>query len=148
MKNHRQFLLSSVTLAVLTLMNQAHAAGQAAAEAPAAPARDSVSAEIQTVVVTGTAAASGVRKLDASYSITTANEEQLKSAAPSSTADLLKIVPGIFAEATGGVAGANIAVRGFLAGGVRLAHQGQYGERHRRKEELVVVFHGLCFRFL
>ena len=120
MKTQRQFLLSSVTLAVLTLMSQAQAAGQAA-PAPAqtqAPATgDNVSAEIQTVVVTGNAAASGVRKIDAAYSITTANEEQLKMAAPSSTADLLKIVPGVFAEATGGVAGANIAVRGFPSGG-------------------------------
>ena len=114
MKTQRQFLLSSVTLAVLTLISQAHAAGQAA---PAATPADGVATEIQTVVVTGTAAAGGVRKLDAAYSITTANEEQLKSAAPTSTADLLKIVPGIFAEATGGVAGANIAVRGFPSGG-------------------------------
>jgi iron complex outermembrane receptor protein len=115
MKNHRQFLLSSVTLAVLTLMSQAQAAGQAAAAAP--PTKDAVASEIQTVVVTGTASASGKRKLDASYSITTANEEQMKSAAATSTADLLKIVPGIFAEATGGEAGANIAVRGFPSGG-------------------------------
>ncbi len=115
MKNHRQFLLSSVTLGVLALMSQARAAGQATPTAPAAT--DAVTAEVQTVVVTGTAASGGVRKLDAAYSITTANEEQLKAAAPTSTADLLKIVPGIFAEATGGVAGANIAVRGFPSGG-------------------------------
>ena len=119
MKNHRQFLLSSVTLAVLTLMGQAQAAGQAAPAVSGAPtaSTDGVATEIQTVVVTGTAAAGGVRKLDAAYSITTANEEQLKAAAPTSTADLLKIVPGVFAEATGGVAGANIAVRGFPSGG-------------------------------
>lgn len=118
MKIHKHFLLSSVTLAVLTLMSQAHAAAQAApAATPAAPVKDSVAAEIQTVVVTGSASSAGVRKIDAAYSITTANEEQLKSAAPSSTADLLKIVPGIFAEPTGGVAGANIAVRGFPSGG-------------------------------
>ncbi len=118
MKKHQQFLLSSMTLAVLTVMSQAHAAGQAApAGAAPAPAKDAVSAEIQTVVVTGASAASGVRKIDASYSITTANEEQLKLAAPTSTADLLKIVPGVFAEASGGVAGANIEVRGFPSGG-------------------------------
>ncbi|MES2322113.1 MAG: TonB-dependent receptor [Pseudomonadota bacterium] len=115
MKTQQQFTLSSVTLAVLTLMSQAHVHAQAVPAEPAA--KDSVAAEIQTVVVTGTASASGVRKIDAAYSITTANEEQLKSAAPTSTADLLKIVPGVFAEATGGVAGANIAVRGFPSGG-------------------------------
>ena len=110
MKTQNKFLLTSVAFAVLTLANQA-------ACAQAAAATDTVAAEIQTVVVTGSAAAGGVRKIDAAYSITTASEEALKMAAPSSTADLLKIVPGVFAEATGGVAGANIAVRGFPSGG-------------------------------
>jgi outer membrane receptor protein involved in Fe transport len=116
MKTQNKFLLSSVTLAVLTLANQA-AAQQAAgaADAAATPAKE-VNAEIQQVVVTGSAAG-GTRKLDASYSITTASEEQIKQAAPSSTADLLKVVPGVYAESSGGNAGANIEVRGFPSGG-------------------------------
>ncbi len=118
MKSHKQFLLSSVTLAVLTLMNQASsAAAEAAPQADAAPAptdqAKEVRAEVQQVVVTGTAAAGGIRKIDASFSITTATEEQIKEANPTSTADLLKITPGVFAEATGGQSGANIEVRGF-----------------------------------
>ncbi len=123
MNKHKQLSLSAITLAVLALAGQSQAAAQTAptqaAPTQAAPAASdaAVAAEIQQVVVTGTAASSGVRKIDAAYSITTANEEQLKSAAPTSTADLLKIVPGVFAEATGGVAGANIAVRGFPSGG-------------------------------
>jgi iron complex outermembrane receptor protein len=71
---------------------------------------------MQQVVVTGTASASGTRKIDTSFSITTATEEQLKMAAPSSTADVLKIVPGVYAESTGGQSGANIEVRGFPSG--------------------------------
>src|ERR1700710_1952341 len=120
MKSHKQFLFSSVTLAVLTLMNQAQAQQ---AEPPAAPdaatrqSKDGVAAEMQQVVVTGSAQSNGVRKIDASYSITTATEEQIKQAAPSSTADLLKIVPGVYAESSGGNAGANIEVRGFPSGG-------------------------------
>ncbi|RYE95820.1 MAG: TonB-dependent receptor, partial [Oxalobacteraceae bacterium] len=78
--------------------------------------QDNVQKEIQQVVVTGTASASGTRKIDTSFSITTANEEQLKQAAPTSTADVLKIVPGVYAESTGGQAGANIEVRGFPSG--------------------------------
>jgi iron complex outermembrane receptor protein len=113
MNSPKQFLLSSVTLAVLTLMNQAQAAGQAA---PSDPAGGAVAAEIQQVVVTGTASARGTRKIDTSFSITTATEEQLKMAAPSSTADVLKLVPGVYAEATGGQSGANIEVRGFPSG--------------------------------
>lgn len=122
-----KFLLSSVTLAVLTLIGQAQAADapeQAAAPAagtpaatPAAPAKkDAVATELQTVVVTGVAGSRGVRKLDSAFSITTATEEQLKAASPSSTADVLKLVPGVYAEATGGQSGANIEVRGFPSG--------------------------------
>ncbi|MES2263073.1 MAG: TonB-dependent receptor [Pseudomonadota bacterium] len=118
MKNPNTFLLSSVTLAVLALMQQVQAA-EAVVVAPAGasvPAKDAVTAEIQQVVVTGVAAARGVRKIDSAFSITTATEEQLKSASPSSTADVLKLVPGVYAEATGGQSGANIEVRGFPSG--------------------------------
>ncbi|HEY1394289.1 MAG TPA: TonB-dependent receptor, partial [Methylibium sp.] len=69
--------------------------------------------EIEAVVVTGTARSKGVRKLEAGYSITTATEEQIKEATPTSTADILKVVPGVFVETSGGQAGANIRVRGF-----------------------------------
>jgi len=113
MNSSKQLLLSSVTLAVLTLMNQAQAAGDAT---PADPTSTAVAKEIQQVVVTGTASASGTRKIDTAFSITTANEEQLKAAAPSSTADVLKLVPGVYAEATGGQSGANIEGRGFPSG--------------------------------
>ncbi|MDB5755839.1 MAG: TonB-dependent receptor, partial [Massilia sp.] len=117
MKTHKQFLLSTVALAVLTMINQAHATGQSA-EPVAAPSdpQPSVTAEIQQVVVTGTASARGTRKIDTSFSITTATEEQLKAASPSSTADVLKLVPGVYAESTGGQSGANIEVRGFPSG--------------------------------
>jgi len=114
MKNHRKFLLSSISIAVLTLIGQAQAAGQEAA--PAAAPSDAVQKEIQQVVVTGVASARGVRKLDSAFSITTASEEQLKQAAPISTADVMKLVPGAFAESTGGQSGANIQVRGFPSG--------------------------------
>jgi outer membrane receptor protein involved in Fe transport len=114
MKNHRKFLLSSISVAVLTLIGQAQAAGQEAA--PAAAPSDAVQKEIQQVVVTGVASARGVRKLDSAFSITTASEEQLKQAAPISTADVMKLVPGAFAESTGGQSGANIQVRGFPSG--------------------------------
>jgi outer membrane receptor protein involved in Fe transport len=114
MKTQNKFLLSSVTLAILTLANQA--AAQQAADTAKPASKDGVATEIQQVVVTGSATG-GTRKIDASYSITTASEEQIKQAAPSSTADLLKLVPGVYAESSGGNAGANIEVRGFPSGG-------------------------------
>jgi iron complex outermembrane receptor protein len=103
---------SAVAIAVLTLLAQA----QANAQQGVVPPAQGVQQEVQQVVVTGTASASGTRKIDTSFSITTATEEQLKQAAPSSTADILKIVPGVYAEATGGQSGANVEVRGFPSG--------------------------------
>lgn len=65
--------------------------------------------ELDTIVVSGSAKFRGVRKRDASYSIRTENEDEVREAAPTSTADLLRSrnngrdisgVPGI--DATGG----------------------------------------------
>jgi outer membrane receptor protein involved in Fe transport len=70
---------------------------------------------MQEVVVTATA--TSVRKLDASYTIVTADADQIRRANPKSTADLLKISPGIWPESTGGQTGANIEVAGFPTGG-------------------------------
>jgi iron complex outermembrane receptor protein len=113
MNQPKQFVLSTVALAVLTLVGQAQAAGQSA---PQEGSNAAVTQEIQQVVVTGTASASGTRRIDTAFSITTATEEQLKTASPSSTADVLKLVPGVYAEATGGQSGANVEVRGFPSG--------------------------------
>ncbi|WP_229513109.1 TonB-dependent receptor plug domain-containing protein [Massilia sp. AB1] len=117
MKTTHQFpQLSAIALAVLALGAHCQAMAQEAgsADAPATPS--AVQKEIQQVVVTGTASAAGTRKIDAAFSITTASEEQLKAAAPISTADIMKIVPGAYAESTGGQSGANIQVRGFPSG--------------------------------
>ncbi|HVY81410.1 MAG TPA: TonB-dependent receptor [Steroidobacteraceae bacterium] len=79
------------------------------------PAEAVTGPSLQEVVVTATATA--VRKLDASYTIVTADQEQIRRANPKSTADLLKISPGIWPESTGGQTGANIEVAGFPTGG-------------------------------
>jgi len=60
---------------------------------------------LDTLVVSGTAKFKGLRKRDASFSITTATPEVIQETAPISTADLLKIVPGVWAEASGGGGG-------------------------------------------
>jgi outer membrane receptor protein involved in Fe transport len=70
---------------------------------------------LEEVVVT--ASATGVKKLEASYSVVTADLEQMKQANPKSTADLLKISPGIWPESSGGQTGANIEIAGFPGGG-------------------------------
>lgn len=129
MRHANKLLLSSITVAVLTMMNQASAQQNAAAattaEPAAAPAQSqqdatqdaNVKAEVMQIVVTGVANGGSKRKLDAGYAITTATEEQIKEANPSSTADLIKIVPGIYVESTGGQSGANMQIRGFPSAG-------------------------------
>jgi outer membrane receptor protein involved in Fe transport len=131
MTNHKpmnRLMLSATIAAVLmsgTAMAQQAAAPQDAATT-AAPATARKTAQqqnadakstknLQQVVVTGSA--TGVKKIDASYTITTANAEQIKDANPKSTADLLKISPGLWPESTGGQTGANIEIAGFPGGG-------------------------------
>ncbi|HET6804478.1 MAG TPA: TonB-dependent receptor [Frateuria sp.] len=72
---------------------------------------------LEQVVVTGNTATGGLRKIDTSYSVTTATAEQIRMANPKSTADLLKISPGLWPESTGGQTGANIEIAGFPGGG-------------------------------
>jgi len=81
------------------------------------PDSDSSESSLETIVVTGTAIAGGVKKLEASYNIVTATEEEIRRANPKSTADLLKISPGMWPESTGGQTGANIEIAGFPGGG-------------------------------
>ncbi|MBV6417440.1 MAG: Vitamin B12 transporter BtuB [Steroidobacteraceae bacterium] len=86
-----------------------------AAPEPQAEPQVADTQSLETVVVT--ASALGVKKLDASYSIVAADPEMIKEANPKSTADLLKISPGIWPESTGGQTGANIEIAGFPGGG-------------------------------
>jgi iron complex outermembrane recepter protein len=72
---------------------------------------------IEEIVVTGTAGGAELRKFDASFAITTTSDEDIEKFSPKSTADLLKLVPGVWAESSGGVAGANVFVRGFPGSG-------------------------------
>lgn len=68
---------------------------------------------LEEVVVTGTPGGGELRKLDASFAITNVDDEDIRRFSPKSTADLLKTIPGVWAESSGGVAGANVFVRGF-----------------------------------
>ncbi|MHB8283333.1 MAG: TonB-dependent receptor domain-containing protein, partial [Caulobacteraceae bacterium] len=93
------------------------AAASASAPETNPPAPDAPSSTVDEVVVVGTVNPQGQRKIAAGYAITTVNEQQLHEAQPISAADLLKLVPGIFVETTGGVSGPNIEVRGFPSTG-------------------------------
>lgn len=82
--------------------------------AEAAPAADEVAPDI---VVTGRPAGSGINKLEAGYSITTLSSEQIQLQAPKSAGDVLKSIPGVWVESSGGVGTSNVFVRGIPSTG-------------------------------
>jgi outer membrane receptor protein involved in Fe transport len=86
-----------------------------AAYAQEAAATTSGTDLLQEVVVTATAQA--VKKLDASYSIVSASQNDIAMANPASTAEIYKLSPGVWPEASGGQTGVNIDVAGFPLGG-------------------------------
>jgi outer membrane receptor for ferrienterochelin and colicin len=111
-------VLAAAILTALPLVVFAQDAQQPSQAPPAQAAapEQQEATTLDTLVVTGTASGS-VRKLEASFNVVTANEEQIKQANPKSTADLLKISPGMWPESTGGQTGANIEIAGFPGGG-------------------------------
>jgi outer membrane receptor protein involved in Fe transport len=70
---------------------------------------------LQEVVVT--ASAQAVKKLDASYNIVSASLQEIAMSDPASAAEVYKLSPGIWPEASGGQTGVNIDVAGFPDGG-------------------------------
>ncbi|WP_242107781.1 TonB-dependent receptor [Luteimonas aquatica] len=116
----------ALSVAIAAALLPTAAAAQSAPEPADAPPAQQPATQAQaqdqattldTIVVSGTAQFKGLRKRDTSFSITTATPEQIREAVPQSTADLLKIVPGVWAESTGGGTGANIFVRGMPSEG-------------------------------
>jgi iron complex outermembrane receptor protein len=80
-------------------------------------AQDSTEDEvIEEIITIGTPGGGGVERQQASFALTTLDEEDIAKFSPKSTADLLKSVPGVWAESSGGKAGANIDVRGLPGG--------------------------------
>ncbi|MGH6694016.1 TonB-dependent siderophore receptor [Sphingopyxis sp.] len=102
----RTYLLSSIALAALP----------ATAFAQEAPQPDDAAPANEEIIVTGTAGG-GVNRQDAAFAITSINSDAIDRAAPNSTADLFKVIPGVSAESSGGQNGANIFVRGYPSGG-------------------------------
>lgn len=76
-------------------------------------------AESSEIIVTATAR--GKNRLETSISVSTLSEDTIVRLAPPSSADLIRQIPGIRSEASGGEGNANIAVRGLpvSTGGAR-----------------------------
>ncbi|WP_235524833.1 TonB-dependent receptor domain-containing protein [Caulobacter sp. Root1455] len=88
-----------------------------AAPATAVESEPETPAQVEEVIVVGTPGGKGIDKLAASFAVTTVNADDITKASPKSTAELLTLVPGVWVETSGGVAGANVFVRGFPATG-------------------------------
>jgi outer membrane receptor protein involved in Fe transport len=103
---------------------QAVAATETSAPAAAAP---SDGLKLERVVVTGTAR--GQSKMKTSVSVSTMDDDAIARAVPTSAAELLRSIPGLRSESSGGEGNANITVRGvpISAGGSRYVQMQEDG---------------------
>ena len=115
-----QQLAAAVALAMLQI-GAAHAQAQAqttAAGATAAvPATDTLN--LDKVIVTGTS--QGTSKMKTSVSVSTLDGDQILQSGAVSAAEVLRSIPGLRSESSGGESNANVGVRGIpiSAGGAR-----------------------------
>lgn len=106
-------MAAAVALAMLH-MNDAFAQ-----QAPSAPTPADDGLNMERVVVTGTTG--GSSKMKSSVSVSTMDQDAIMQAAPTSAADVLRSIPGVRSESSGGEGNANMTVRGvpISAGGAR-----------------------------
>ena len=109
-------MLAAMPVAAQTDSSAAQAADSAQRAEPETGLVDTAAQVGEDIVVVGTAGG-GTRRQDASFAVTTLGNDAIERAAPNSTADLLRTVPGVMAESSGGQNGANIFVRGYPSGG-------------------------------
>ena len=91
-------------------------------QTPPGPSPEAASKEpvnLDTVVVTGTTKRTA--KIKSSISVSTVSAEQIEQSQPTNTAEVLRTVPGVRSESSGGEGNANVTVRGvpISAGGTR-----------------------------
>lgn len=95
------------------------AAAQPAPAPAAAPATSNDGLRLDAVIVTGTTR--GASKMASSVSTSTLGAEQVQQAQSASSAELIRNIPGVRSESSGGESNANVTVRGvpISAGGAR-----------------------------
>ena len=105
-----------LSLLALALCSVLAASAANAQEPPQAPAAADATTTLDQIVVTGTP--QGQSQKDAPFAISVVSKQRLDRAAPSSSVDMLRAVPGFSAEPSGGQGGGqNLYVRGLPAGG-------------------------------
>jgi outer membrane receptor protein involved in Fe transport len=115
-KYHKPMAHTAVALAAALLALQM---GTAFAQTAAVAKADGVSLNLDEVVVT--ASPTGRSKMKSSDSVSTVGEEQIARGGAVNTAEILRAIPGLRAESSGGEGNANVTVRGapVSAGGGR-----------------------------
>jgi iron complex outermembrane receptor protein len=98
--------------AALPLAAQTAGAGP---DAPAAPSKDEPALKLDQVVVVGSVTPQ--TKLETALAVTTIDRSLINSTAPRSTAEMLKLVPGLYLESSGGEVGNNLVARGVATNG-------------------------------
>lgn len=108
--SRKKVLTLAVTSALSTI--SIHAFAQTAPD-------DKKALDLERVVITATATQGS--KMKQSLSVSTLDEDQIRAAQATSAAELLRSIPGVRSESSGGEGNANITVRGvpISAGGAR-----------------------------
>ncbi|MFM2399440.1 MAG: hypothetical protein RL341_1597, partial [Pseudomonadota bacterium] len=99
-------------------LSAAFCASAFAQDKPAEPKKDEP-LNLESIVITGTSSA--VSKMKSSVSISTLGSEAIEKSGAQSTAEVLRSIPGVRSESSGGEGNANVTVRGvpISAGGAR-----------------------------
>jgi outer membrane receptor protein involved in Fe transport len=115
----RSALALSVALAVAQMAQAQAAPTSAPATNAQAAAEDKKALDLERVVVTATATQGS--KMKQSLSVSTLDTEQIQATQATSAAEVLRSIPGVRSESSGGEGNANITVRGvpISAGGSR-----------------------------
>lgn len=115
---HKKKIAIAVSMALVQI-------GSAQAQQAAADNKDGLG--LETVVVT--ASTTGGSKMKQSLSVSTLDSEQVLKSVPTNSAEVLRAIPGIRSESSGGEGNANITVRGLpiSAGGARYVQMQQDG---------------------
>ncbi|GGN60633.1 TonB-dependent receptor [Novosphingobium indicum] len=113
---HKRILTCSILALATCLSAPAVMAqdGEASAEKPSDAVRGG---DFDEIVVTGRAGGAELRKAEASFAVSTLNDEQLRLTNPVSAADTFKQVPGFWVESSGGEGSNNVRSRGIPTDG-------------------------------
>jgi catecholate siderophore receptor len=107
---------TAASLVILTSASVAHAQSTPAPQ-PAVSEPGGAMNENDEILVTGRLGTVAQKKVDASYSITTISEKDLRERAIGNLAEAMQQIPGVWADSSGGVGANNTRVRGIPRGG-------------------------------